>query len=252
MIKVNGEQVKFKMFKGGEVSLDGEPNWKPELPKQEICAEVCNPAEQVKLFLLLDSTDLPIHLILPYMPYARADRYIDKEGFGLRMFIKILSISGVVSIATCDAHNHEACDRLTAAEGISFINVIPPLNIPRSSRVIFPDEGASRRGYEVCAVGHLIKQRDSETGHPVIKGIKLTENIDMNQDITLVDDICDGGRTFIEALQYLRGQGYVGQAHLRVVHGIFSHSAKKRLREAGFSSVEAYFDWTREGYLEVM
>jgi ribose-phosphate pyrophosphokinase len=49
----------------------------------------------------------------------------------------------------------------------------------------------------------------------------------------IVDDICDGGRTFIELAKVIIAQNQEAKIYLVVTHGIFS---------AGFSELTNYFD----------
>ena len=56
----------------------------------------------------------------------------------------------------------------------------------------------------------------------------------------MIDDICDGGRTFIECAKLLKAAG-VGSMALYVSHGIFSKGLDP-LENAGFTQV-----FTKEG-----
>lgn len=58
---------------------------------------------------------------------------------------------------------------------------------------------------------------------------------DKKQTICIVDDICDGGRTFIEAAKLLQ-RLEPKEIHLYVSHGIFSKGLKV-LTEAGISKI---------------
>lgn len=52
-------------------------------------------------------------------------------------------------------------------------------------------------------------------------------------DIVIVDDMCDGGATFIEEAKYLRAQGHTGKLKLFVIHGLFTK---------GLDELLEYFD----------
>lgn len=49
--------------------------------------------------------------------------------------------------------------------------------------------------------------------------------------LVVVDDICDGGRTFVELAKAIREAGYTKELRLCVTHGIFS---------AGLQPLECY------------
>jgi ribose-phosphate pyrophosphokinase len=56
----------------------------------------------------------------------------------------------------------------------------------------------------------------------------------LDKDIFIVDDICDGGRTFTEVAKAIKeNKKYTGKIYLVVTHGIFS---------AGFDFLVQYFD----------
>ena len=60
--------------------------------------------------------------------------------------------------------------------------------------------------------------------------------IDMNTNVVVVDDICDGGRTFIELLKASPTLDCGKSLSLFVTHGIFSQGTKP-LFDAGFQFI---------------
>jgi ribose-phosphate pyrophosphokinase len=92
--------------------------------------------------------------------------------------------------------------------------------------LISPDAGSNKKIFDLAKsigfTGEIIrcdKLRDIPTGN-------ITETIvykdDLNgKDCIILDDICDGGRTFIELAKVLK-QKNGGKIYLVVTHGIFS------------------------------
>jgi hypothetical protein len=108
--------------------------------------------------------------------------------------------------------------------------------------IVFPDESAFLR-YRHCLSEQqkyviLSKVRDQETGE--ILGLDVVGNLPLTSvpgQTLIVDDICDGGRTFMEAAKLLRDKGVKGGINLLVVHGIFSNDAVDNLRDAGIGEI---------------
>ena len=63
------------------------------------------------------------------------------------------------------------------------------------------------------------KKRDPSNGE-ITGTVVYSEHLG-SQDVLIVDDICDGGRTFIELAKELRHLT-TGRIYLYVTHGIFS------------------------------
>lgn len=108
------------------------------------------------------------------------------------------------------------------------------------SRTCFvsPDAGAMKTVFTLAQefkVKELIvgtKVRNLKTGE-----ILKTEISDVNfqgiENMVIIDDLCDGGKTFIELAKAIKVKGYSGKIFLIVTHGIFSK---------GFSELNEYFD----------
>lgn len=167
-------------------------------------------------------------LIVPFLPYGRQDKDVNNEScFGLHTFIKILS-GFFREIHTVDAHSHEfhsicdgnylMCEDIFPTDHIRFA-----VSDSDSEIACYPDKGAMQRyGHGVCLPAvNCRKIRDQATG--TILSIELEANglsvVDKN--VIIIDDICDGGRTFIENAKLLKQAG-AKQVCLYVSHGIFS------------------------------
>ena len=117
-------------------------------------------------------------------------------------------------------------------------------------KVLFvsPDAGALKKVFHVAEVvkyrNEVIiasKHRDIETGKIDYTNVPMSVN-DAHKDVFIFDDICDGGRTFIEIAKAVdevrklsssvKPEQY-GKNYLVVTHGIFS---------AGFDFLVQHFD----------
>jgi ribose-phosphate pyrophosphokinase len=88
-----------------------------------------------------------------------------------------------------------------------------------------PDGGALKKIYKVSeALGGIevlecSKSRDVKTGH--LKGFRVSADDLQGKSCIIVDDICDGGGTFIGLAEELKKKN-AGNLYLAVSHGIFS------------------------------
>ncbi|MNY39046.1 phosphoribosylpyrophosphate synthetase [compost metagenome] len=98
--------------------------------------------------------------------------------------------------------------------------------------LVAPDAGAMKKTLElanlvgcprvVCA----FKDRDTVTGKITATRVDMTFTPTLDQDWLVVDDICDGGYTFIELAKVLRTMfdehGLTNRLELWVSHGLFT------------------------------
>jgi ribose-phosphate pyrophosphokinase len=169
----------------------------------------------------------------PYLPYGRQDKVISNEStFAKLTMQKVLKASGVPSIYTFDAHSSE--------NEIMPIVSIPPTNFLKSvynhDMVVYPDKGAQVRYQHLLDVPSMAaaKKRNQLTGE--IEGICLLSKRDLtDKKILIIDDICDGGGTFIGLMEELKKYN-PAQVDLAVSHGIFSKRTDP-LHNAGIKNI---------------
>lgn len=196
-----------------------------------------------QLKMLLDGYCDHVHLSVPYFPYARQDKHISNTTtFALRAFAPLLNSLGFKMTETVDFHNDRRLglfNNLKSLPPTPFI--YPVLSKLKIRTVLFPDLGAKAR-YNEYVVNHLqfsgsvytaSKVRDQQTGH--ILGIKLPEAV-MPGPLLMIDDICDGGATFISLAFALKDRKYQGDLYLYISHGIFSKGLQP-LWDAGFKGI---------------
>jgi len=66
------------------------------------------------------------------------------------------------------------------------------------------------------------KVRDVKTGEILYTSVNYQEGGLKGKNVLIVDDICDGGRTFIELARVLENYNEANSVDLYVTHGIFS------------------------------
>lgn len=179
----------------------------------------------------------PIHLVIPYLPYARQDKEIDNnKTFALRTFLRLFREFLITTIWTYDIHS--PTEEINSLYPTKFHETVH--NLHPTSLICYPDKGAYER-YEDSFSNHqsfyFEKLRHPLTGEILtytIVGVK--ENDLEGKDILIVDDICDGGNTFIKAIEHLKLYNHIGNIDLAVSHGLFT-KGKDILYNAGIRQI---------------
>lgn len=166
---------------------------------------------------------------IPYLPYARADRSFSAgNANGFRTFIKSLrELCGVGSVETIDVHSTLATViaehigvYLSSASSSNLLGVSGYKGKP--DFVVAPDAGAVNRATAVAnsygvPVVTATKTRDPLNGRVT----STTLDAKVHGVCLIVDDICDGGGTFIPLADALRDAG-ASEVQLFVTHMIGS------------------------------
>jgi len=175
-----------------------------------------------------------IILNIPYYPHGRADRVFE-EGMSCPLVDFTSNLSWVWhEVMTKDLHNEKPVEsilgtRLTHEDQQQCFERTLQMNHKLKSIVesgvalCAPDKGAAKKADKI-ALEHTLnlvqmeKTRDVSTGN--INGIRVVSG-DPKGHVLIVDDICDGGMTFIKAAEELKKLG-ASKVSLYVTHGIFS------------------------------
>jgi hypothetical protein len=169
----------------------------------------------------------------PFLPFARQDKSIANDAtFARAAFIRLVIESGYTRIRAYDAHSPSSYVESKAPTEL--IEVA----LPGHDVVCFPDAGAVQRYKHLIPLEYPMiycdKVRNQQTGE--ITGLELVSDIDISGKRVLIqDDLCDGGRTFIEATRVLKEAG-AKDISLAVSHGIFS-KGMEILLDAGINTV---------------
>ena len=182
-----------------------------------------------------------IHLYVPYFLGARSDRKFGKGGFNYikSVVAPIINLQKYESVTCIDPHSDvlEACiNNFKKINNVELVN-FALFHIHGSTSawkkdypftLVSPDAGALKKVYEVAeAIGYTkdiiiaSKHRDLKTGAITHTEVPVHSQ-HANQKFVIVDDICDGGRTFIEISKVIRRHFADAEIYLVVTHGIFS------------------------------
>lgn len=169
-----------------------------------------------------------IRLVLPYFPAARQDRLMTPgESLACKVYADLLNRLGLEEVVIFDPHSDVApalLDRCTRVTNHLFIQQVLA-QLPERPWLVSPDAGAAKKVHELAkALGgqdvlECGKTRDPITG--ALSGYKVPSADLQGRTCLVVDDICDGGGTFIGLGDELHRCG-AGDLHLAVSHGLFS------------------------------
>ena len=225
-------------FPGGEVGVDiNNPStmYPERIEWVKITARMQNSDDVMALVMATDAIRRAypnavdtIYLYMPYVPYARQDRVMETgQSLSITAFAAIINLLKFKVVAITDPHS-----AVTPAV-LNNVFVSPQTavfgKVKRSFRdwtIVAPDQGATKKCEEfaklVGAAGVITchKTRDLHTGK--ILGLDVNGPGDMSHlNLFVLDDICDGGRTFTELAALLRRRD-PAKMELAVTHGIFS------------------------------
>lgn len=173
-----------------------------------------------------------IELFMPYFPYARQDRVmVSGEPFSLKVMTSLINSMQYDKVHVLNPHSEVTIALLDNIEQIDnslFVEYALDhiyLKVDRKwLAIVSPDAGAEKKTYDLAkklGITDIIlgtKKRDVKDG----KILKTDFVGDVSgKDCVIVDDIIDGGRTFIELAKVLRDNG-ANSVYLIVSHGIFS------------------------------
>jgi ribose-phosphate pyrophosphokinase len=230
-------------FPGGEIGIKFDmedykfSTWSPTNRDQYILARIQSSDDIMELVMVKNALDnfhrafdYNTYLVMPYIPYARQDRVcVEGESFSLKAFASIINSLKFKSVRVLDPHSDVVAaviDNIRVDSQLSIIskygNFFP---VGTSGIFVSPDAGANKKTAELAKYfGHsrfirADKLRDLATGE--IKETIVYDNDLTGLSVIIADDICDGGRTFIELAKVLKRKG-ASKVTLYVTHGIFS------------------------------
>lgn len=166
-----------------------------------------------------------INLYIDYLPYARQDKPVSNNTtFALHSFMKLLSTLELDKVTVLDPHSDvwQRYGKFEKRHNDSFEYIKNTIKLCNPDAVCYPDAGARIRYDWYGLISDRIsaeKIRNQRTGE--LSDCKIYGDV-LNKSILIIDDICDGGKTFINLAQELKAKG-AKEINLYVTHGIFSN-----------------------------
>jgi ribose-phosphate pyrophosphokinase len=179
-----------------------------------------------------------VSLYVPYFLGARSDRKFQEGGVNYlkHVICPVINSQKFNSIVILDPHSDvlEAC--LENYDKVSNFTVVKNSLASIDNRagaqdrivLVSPDGGALKKIFDLAEEFQIpniitaMKHRDIKTGKITHTEVPDLSKFGEDHKFVIVDDICDGGRTFIELAKAIRKQNAISEIYLIVTHGIFS------------------------------
>lgn len=226
------------VFSGGEIQVRLDSENVADLHEIIIRADLRTASGIMEMFLITDALrraypNIKLHASIPYLPYARQDRVCAAgEAFSLEVMCNLINVMNYASVMLWDVHSPVSLKLLNNSFSVPICDLIPE-SVIGNTILVSPDKGACER---VMGLSDKIRRpmivaekvRDPNDGK--ITGTKIADEymelinsgaINCDGGFFIADDICDGGRTFIELAKVLRPMT-TGKIKLYVTHLIAS------------------------------
>lgn len=238
--------VSMMKFPGGEVGVNintGSLDWKDgylrDVRRIDLIAKIQNSDQLMAMFLATDALRrvyplAQIDLLIPYFPYARQDRVCNAgEALSVKVIATLINAQNYATVTVVDPHSIAVAASLDRCYIVEQYEAFQGIKGDwYNYTIVAPDVGATKKTEDFAKlvgakdVLYCNKKRNLSDGK--ILGMEI-----LNPEILLggklkllvLDDICDGGRTFIEVAHAIFGKRHaddIDSIELAVTHGIFS------------------------------
>lgn len=220
-------------FPGGEVGVDinvGSEDTNYNATRVWVDARIRSSDDVMALVMATDALKRHFPLAsfgldIPYFPYARQDRVCNAgEALSVKVMGSIINGLGYATVQLLDPHSSVAEAVIDNVYSRSQYDVFHDVKSNWSDiTIVAPDMGASKKVEEfarrVGAQGVVAFNKTRELSTGKITGMHCLDPLSATGKYLVLDDICDGGRTFIELIKHFP---LTATVDLAVTHGIFS------------------------------
>ena len=263
MILINNQPIEFKKFTDGSLDLINtayllEVVRRPSSPAIEVTANIKNSDDLIGLLLVkgfIDKFNIfkkGVSLKLPYVPYMRSDRAMVQHNTigGLKTIAPLINTLNFDRVLVLDPHSDvtEALINnifiIEQFEGL--MSFKDKVNLSNYDFLVSPDAGALKKVAKCAkALGkpHIeaFKVREINTNKILKTSVNATKEELEGKSVLIIDDICEGGRTFMALAKMLKEDYGVREVVLYVSHGLFSFGYE-HLKEH-IDQVYCYYSW---------
>lgn len=245
---------KYFEFSGGEPhirigEIDRDGNWKVDASNWDVITithRIRSFNDMGKLIAAVNALRQPqllkpgtaLRLFVPYFPGARQDRVANiGEALTVKMYADLINMMKFDYVAIVDGHSDVAsavinnCNDLHPYrfydQCIDFWKALPSKS--DEFAIAIPDFGATKKiqkaqqgtnmQNKASKLIQCTKLRDTVTGK--LTGFDVFVDDLQGKDVFILDDICDGGGTFLGLAKKLKEKNS-GNLYLATTHGIYS------------------------------
>ncbi|MEO1260841.1 MAG: ribose-phosphate diphosphokinase [Bacteroidota bacterium] len=235
----NGIHYEAFVFHGGEPHIKLHVENTPD-PSEEVLI-IQRVQQSGDFMLLLLATDAlrrsgfqKINTLLPYFPAARQDRVmVPGEPLSLKVYAQLINAQNYERVIIFDPHSDltpALLNNVQVFRNDLFIEaVLNEINDPELY-LVAPDAGAVKKIFHLARQLNITNvitcEKNRNVNNGKLSGFKINATDLKNRTCLIVDDICDGGRTFMGIAKALKNKN-AGNIYLAVSHGIFSDGIEK-------------------------
>lgn len=225
------------LFPGGEVGINVNvirPDHSVRLVV--LNARISSSDKLMGVFMATDALErvypqAQIHLHMPYIPYARQDRVCNAgEALSIKAVARLINAQKYAAVSVVDPHSPVSVALIDRVQVSDQFDVFEDIKSDWCNwTIVAPDMGASKKCEDFAKrvgakdVMYFNKTRDLATGKITGMSILNPQILTPDSKLLVLDDICDGGRTFVELFNVVNGlRQEFDTIELAVTHGIFS------------------------------
>lgn len=195
---------------------------------------ICSITNSIKLLNLLQCSNAIEHkfankkeLVIPYLMGARYDRIMnDGDSVDVEVISKLVNSCGFKKVILYDVHSDVAVALINNSVNVSNYHLVSEYGT-LNSVLICPDAGAVKKvskyiewNPSITDVVYCNKTRNLSNGDLTLT--VLTPDLCEGRDCVIIDDLCDGGGTFLGIASQIKPKSLT----LIISHGIFSKTVK--------------------------
>ena len=226
LTNVEKSDIKWSIsrFPDGEVQIT-----LGEFTRKDTIQVLCRITNAEELFLvqqvfdILDRNEMVYDVFIGYLMGMRMDRVMDlNRPFTLKIVAEILKDSKARTFEILEPHSGR-----TFYEFDTYERRVPDLSILEGYQIILPDAGAKKRyedtmyfsfGFDPDTV-FCSKVRDEKTGKILRIQVDNPEVLS-DRPMLIIDDLCDGGGTFLGIAEAIRAIKPDAKLNIKVVHAV--------------------------------
>lgn len=252
LIDVVKSNVKWSIsrFPDGEIQITLE-----DFSRKDEYDVKCRITNTEELFILMQVCDIlkrhdvRFYITIYYLMGMRMDRVMDfNRPFTLKIITNILNNLGASTIDIFECHSERTLDLIEKGYEMYNEKWAAFLGDFYNCQTVFPDEGAVKRYFPDGNVSKDIvigsKVRDINSGKITSIKVKNPEVINPNKRLLVIDDLCDGGGTFVgiaKAIKEINPDAVIDIAIPHMVNPKGIENLSKNFNHVYFSN--SYKDW---------
>jgi len=232
-IENNIDYSVFK-FSAGELNVTLDVKLPVNVKMIRISGSILSSDNLMELLLLKNALDNfyetnKIILDLFYTAYSRQDRIMQTgDSFSLKVFTNLINLMNFTKVFMYDNHSDVSTALIERGHNLSPIIIAgrtigEHIEKHEIQYIVSPDAGSNKKSFELSKyyqIPMIRADKRRDLSGQIVETILFADDLE-NKNVIITDDICDGGRTFIELSKALK-LANSGEITLYVTHGIFS------------------------------